>query len=551
MLTHLSIRNYALIDDLKVDFEQGFSTITGETGAGKSILLQSLGLVLGKRADRTALRDEDAKCVIEAEFAIGSYEELRDFFREEDLDYEDQTVLRREIRPNGKSRAFINDTPATLDVLQELGSRLIDIHSQHQTLELTQRDFQLRVVDALADNRELLVRYETLRDAFKRTASEVKSLKEAREASFKEQDYNEFLLNELEEANLRSGMQEELEEEQGQLSHAGQIIEFLGEAHQLMDQEEMGMRALLASLRQISSRLYGFGKRFESLDERVQSLYIEADDISGEFERLAAEQETDPARLEAVNDRLQALYDLLKKHNAGGVEELVEIRETLQKHVGDTAGMDQRIEELEALLETQNTELTRLAEQLTQRRSEVLPDFVKRLQDELSRLGMPNAAFRWEMEPLGDFGPRGRDAFHLLFTANRGGNFGPLKKTASGGELSRIMLIIKGILSSYEKLPAMIFDEIDTGVSGEISARMGDIMQGMSRHMQVIAITHLPQVASKGDRQYKVFKEDVDQKTHTRIRLLDPEQRIQELALMLGGDQASDAAITHARELLN
>ena len=551
MLTHLSIRNYALIDDLKVDFEQGFSTITGETGAGKSILLQSLGLVLGKRADRTALRDEDAKCVIEAEFAIGSYEELRDFFREEDLDYEDQTVLRREIRPNGKSRAFINDTPATLDVLQELGSRLIDIHSQHQTLELTQRDFQLRVVDALADNRELLVRYETLRDAFKRTASEVKSLKEAREASFKEQDYNEFLLNELEEANLRSGMQEELEEEQGQLSHAGQIIEFLGEAHQLMDQEEMGMRALLARLRQISSRLSGFGKRFESLDERVQSLYIEADDISGEFERLAAEQETDPARLEAVNDRLQALYDLLKKHNAGGVEELVEIRETLQKHVGDTAGMDQRIEELEALLETQNTELTRLAEQLTQRRSEVLPDFVKRLQDELSRLGMPNAAFRWEMEPLGDFGPRGRDAFHLLFTANRGGNFGPLKKTASGGELSRIMLIIKGILSSYEKLPAMIFDEIDTGVSGEISARMGDIMQGMSRHMQVIAITHLPQVASKGDRQYKVFKEDVDQKTHTRIRLLDPEQRIQELALMLGGDQASDAAITHARELLN
>lgn len=551
MLTHLSIRNYALIDDLQVGFKAGFSTITGETGAGKSILLKSLGLVLGDRADRTALRDREAKCVIEAEFDIGGYRELRAFFEEADLDYDANTVLRREIRPNGKSRAFINDTPATLDVIQGLGNRLIDIHSQHQTLELTERDFQLRVVDALADNTALLSEYEGLRETYLQAVKKLRELREAREASFKEQDYNEFLLNELEEANLQAGMQEALEEEQGQLSHSGQIIEHLGEAHQLIDQEDLGLRASLARLRQISSRLSSFGKRFANLDQRIQSLYIEADDIAGEFEQLAEAQETDPARLEAVNDALQALYDLQKKHNAGGVEELIEIREALRQHVGDTAAMDDTIEALEGSVQKQKEALRQLAKRLRDRRQGVLPDFIGSLQKELGRLGMPNAAFRWELEPTEAFGPRGCDSFRLLFTANKGGQFGPLKKTASGGELSRIMLVIKGILSSYETLPAMIFDEIDTGVSGEISARMGDIMQGMSQHMQVLAITHLPQVASKGDRQYKVFKEDVGERTHTRISLLNPDERIQELAQMLGGDQASDSALSHARELLN
>ncbi|SFR45078.1 DNA replication and repair protein RecN [Robiginitalea myxolifaciens] len=551
MLTHLAIKNYALIDDLQVNFASGFSTITGETGAGKSILLQSLGLVLGNRADRTALRDQQNKCIIEAEFGLEGYPEIRNFFEQEDLDYDTHTLLRREIRPNGKSRAFINDTPTTLDVLQQLGNRLIDIHSQHQTLELTGEAFQLRVVDALAGNGYLLRKYAENREEYKVKKALLEQRKAEREAAFREQDYNAFLLEELLQANLSPGMLESLEARESELSHAELILEMLGEGSQIMDQEEFGLLSLQSRLRQLSRKLAGLSPRFEPLAKRLESLYLEAEDISAELADLAEGQDSDPKQLQEVTDSLQLLYDLLKKHQAGTIEELLVIRDNLDKKVSDTAEMDGQIEALEEACELLGHTLEALAGELHTKRAAVLPEFVNKLKEELANLGMPHADFKWELTETEGFGPRGKDRFELLFTANQGGSYGPLKKTASGGELSRIMLTIKGILSAYENLPAMIFDEIDTGVSGEISARMGDIMQRMSGHMQVIAITHLPQVASKGDRQYKVFKEVSSGTTHTRMQLLSEEDRIRELASMLGGDSSSDAALTHARELLN
>lgn len=551
MLTQLSIKNYALIDDLQVVFSEGFTTITGETGAGKSILLEGLGLVLGSRADRTALRDAEEKCVVEAEFQIGGYPFLKELFAEEDLDYDPQTVLRREIRPNGKSRAFVNDTPVTLEVLSRLGERLIDVHSQHQTLELTEHDFQLRVVDALAGNAALLEQYGGLRDTFTRLRRDLVQLRARREAAFREQDYHEFLLDELQKANLKPGMLEDLENRHSELSHAGQIIELLGQAEQLCQDESYGLLALQGQLRQLTARLSAFGPRFEALHQRVQSLYIEADDMAQEIGQWAADQEDDPEQLELVGAQLQQLYDLQRKHGATSVAELIAIREQLDRQVSDTAGLDGEIAGLEAREAGLTTEMEALAMRLRERRASVLPEFTARLQEELSKLGMPHAAFRWNLHPKDDFAPSGKDTLELLFTANKGGSYGPLKKTASGGELSRIMLVTKALLASYEALPTMMFDEIDTGVSGEISNRMGDIMLEMSRHMQVFAITHLPTVASKGQRQFKVYKEFSGQKTTTRMKLLSQEERIRELAQMLGGKEGSDAALTHARELLN
>lgn len=551
MLTHISIKNYALIDDLQVSFSEGFTTITGETGAGKSILLEGLGLVLGSRADRSALRDAEQKCVVEAEFRIGAYPNLQELFTEEDLDYDPQTVLRREIRPNGKSRAFVNDTPVTLEVLSRLGERLIDVHSQHQNLELTEHDFQLRVVDALADNTSVLQQYAGVRETYNRVRKDLEQLRARREAAFREKDYHEFLLEELLKADLKPGMLEALEALQAELSHAGQIIELLGQAEQLCQDESYGLLALQSQLRQLTARLAAFGPRFEALHQRVQSLYIEADDLAQEIGEWAAGQQEDPQQLELVGGQLQQLYDLQRKHGVATVEDLIEIRERLDRQVSDTAGLDGEIARLEAREIELSGELDGLAARLRERRASVLPDFTERLREELGKLGMPHASFRWNLHPRTDFAPTGKDTLELLFTANKGGSYGSLKKTASGGELSRIMLVTKALLASYEALPTMMFDEIDTGVSGEISNRMGDIMLEMSRHMQVFAITHLPTVASKGQRQFKVYKEFSGEKTSTRIKLLTQEERIRELAQMLGGNESSDAALSHARELLN
>ena len=550
MLTKLSIKNYALIDDLNVSFLQGFTCITGETGAGKSILLGGLSLVLGKRADLSSLRNKDQKCVVEAEFAVDKYG-LDPFFEENDLDYEQKTIVRREIRPNGKSRAFINDTPVTLDIVTLLGNRLIDVHSQHQTMQLTDNDFQLRVIDALAGNGSALVEYSKVLSIYKRVSNELDELIEFQKNATKEHEYNSFLLKELQSAPLQKGILEELEEQYEQLNNVETLLELLSHGNQLLNDEQVGVLQLMLELKQVASKLSNFGSQFSELNERIQSVLIELDDISGEVNRLQEGAEANPQLLEEVNTKLQLLYDLQKKHKAADISELVSIRDGLAEKVAITENIETSIWEKEKELGALHTALDEKAVQLNKQRNKVLPGLKKQLQDSLIPLGLPDATFKIEITSAAEFKSNGKDDLTFLFSANKGSDFGALKKVASGGELSRIMLTIKAILAKYENLPTIMFDEIDTGVSGEVSNRMGDIMKDMGKTMQVFSITHLPQVASKGDHHFKVYKQENNGITGTKMKKLDQDERVEELAEMLGGKDLSDSAMAHARQLLN
>lgn len=549
MLANLSIQNYALIDDVSVSFFDGFTTITGETGAGKSILLGGLSLVLGKRADLSSLKNKEQKCVIEAEFDISKYQ-LKPFFEENDLDYEETTILRREILPSGKSRAFVNDSPVTLDVMRSLGDQLVDVHSQHQTMRLTDNDFQMKVLDALANNAEYLSNYAKSLDELKKVSKELQKLVDFQSEADKEQDYNTFLLKELEDAKLKEGMQEELEEEYEQLNNVEQIMEQLSAGHQLLNDEQLGVVGRLTDLKRAFQGLVDFGTDYKTLYDRIQSVLIETDDIASELERLKDGVEADPERLEVVNGQLQQLYDLQKKHHSDSVTDLIEIREELAKKLETVANIEdsigQKREEVDML--TQKTDAW--AKKISEGRKAVIPKLNERLQKNLASLGMPSATFKIEVNSSKSFKTNGKDDLVFLFSANKGSNYGELKKVASGGEMSRIMLTIKSILAEYESLPTMMFDEIDTGVSGEISNRMGEIMQQMSSTMQVFSITHLPQVASKGSYQFKVYKQESSEGTSTHIKQLSKDERIQELAEMLGGKSLSESALAHARELL-
>ncbi|PCJ94053.1 MAG: DNA repair protein RecN [Flavobacteriaceae bacterium] len=550
MLSTLSIKNYALIDHLNIEFTNGFTVITGETGAGKSILLGGLSLVLGKRADLSSLRDKEKKCIIEAEFEVGKYG-LQSFFDTNDLDYETLTIIRREILPSGKSRAFINDSPVTLDILSRLGKRLIDVHSQHQTLQLTDNDFQLKVIDALANNSTTLITYTSKLTAYRNTLKELTELKFFQENATKEQDYNSFLLHELENAPLRIGIQEELEEQYEQLNNVEVILEELSKGNQLLNDEQVGAVGLLSELKQISNKLTSYGNQFTTLNERIQSVFLELDDIANEIVGLQENVEANPKLLEDVNGKLQLLYDLQKKHHVQTMEDLISIKEELSTKVAATENVELHIEEKEKELHAQELKLDELALQIRNRRNKVIAPLGKQLIASLTSLGMPNASFKIEVNPATAFKSSGKDNLVFLFSANKGAEYGELKKVASGGEMSRIMLTIKSILTKYEQLPTIMFDEIDTGVSGEISNRMGDIMEEMSNTMQVFSITHLPQVASKGHHHFKVYKEDIGQQTHTKIKKLTTDERIVELAEMLGGKTLSDSAIAHAKQLLN
>ncbi|SFC50543.1 DNA repair protein RecN (Recombination protein N) [Flagellimonas taeanensis] len=549
MLTNLSIQNYALIDDVNVAFPKGFTTITGETGAGKSILLGGLSLVLGKRADLTSLKNEEQKCVIEAEFDLSKYQ-LQQFFKENDLDYEDVTILRREILPSGKSRAFVNDTPVTLDVLRALGDQLVDVHSQHQTMRLTENDFQMKVVDALAGNADNLKEYGAHLQLLKKAAKELKELETFQSNADKEHEYNSFLLKELEDAKLKEGMQEELETEYEQLSNVEQIMEQLSTGHQLLNDEQLGILGRLADLRRAFQALTEFGPAYKSLGERIESVLIETDDIASEIEQLKDTVEADPARLEVVNGQLQLLYDLQKKHHVATVAELIAIRDELAQKVEAVANIESKIAEKRGEVDRITQQVEAWAQNIHKARKGIVPKLKQVLQENLASLGMPSATFKIEINPSNTYKFNGKDDLEFLFSANKGSSYGELKKVASGGELSRIMLTIKSILATYEHLPTLMFDEIDTGVSGEISNRMGEIMQQMSQNMQVFSITHLPQVASKGQYQFKVYKEESEQGTSTHIKQLSVEERVRELAEMLGGKSISESALAHARELL-
>ena len=550
MLSRLSIKNYALIDRLDVSFANGFTCITGETGAGKSILLGGLSLVLGKRADLSTLRNKDEKCIIEGEFEIKNYN-LSLFFADNDLDYENTTIIRREILPSGKSRAFINDTPVNLDVLSRLGGRLIDIHSQHQTLQLAENEFQFKVIDSLANNKELLIDFSNHLRTHQNTSKELQQLIDFQSNAIKEHEYNSFLLNELEGAQLQDGILEQLEEQYQQLSNVETIVEQLSKGYQLLNDDHVGIFHSLSELKQVSNKLSSFGTAYESLDKRIQSIFIEMDDVGSELQALLENADMNPQLLDEVNTKLQLLYDLQKKHGVKEISALLQVKEELTAKVDATENIEANIAAKQGELAQQELELNKLATSISKERKNVIPRLKSQLEEQLSLLGMPSAQFKIELNLSKEFKANGKDELSFLFSANKGTDFGDLKKVASGGELSRIMLTIKAILAKYESLPTMMFDEIDSGVSGEISNRMGDIMQAMSKSMQIFSITHLPQVASKGDHHFKVFKEDLNNVTHTNMKELSQDERVVELAEMLGGKELSDSAMAHARQLLN
>lgn len=550
MLSSLTIQNYALIENLHVNFSNGLSIITGETGAGKSILLGGLSLILGKRADLTVINDSSKKCIIEATFDIANYD-LKKLFKEQELDYESETIIRREILPSGKSRAFVNDSPVNLNVLSVLSKHLIDIHSQHQTLELTNNDFQFDVLDALADNEKLLENHKTNHAAFKVLNSELELMLIKKHQVIKEHDYDLFLLNELIEAQLKSININNLEEEQAKLSNIEFVIDEFNFSNQILNDEQVGILKNISELKASLYKLSGISKSYEVLYNRIVSCYIELDDLQSEIDQQQGDLELNPERLDEVNAKLQSVNSLLVKHNVQDVENLVSIQSKLEKKVKSFETIDGDIEQKQKKISQLTNEMNSTCKAIHDSRFSVIPEFVNQMELLLGDLGMPNAKFKIELELSNEFYFNGMDKIELLFSANKGSEFLPLKKAASGGELSRIMLAIKSIITKYKNLPSIMFDEIDTGVSGEISTKMADIMYQMSKTMQVFSITHLPQIAAKGDNHFKVYKEDINNKTITHLVKLNQDDRIVEIAQMLGGNKISTSAIAHAKQLLN
>jgi DNA repair protein RecN (Recombination protein N) len=550
LLKSLYIRNYALIDELNVQFNKGLTIITGETGAGKSILLGGLSLVLGKRADLSQVKNTDEKCIIEAIFDIANYD-LKALFKSLDLDYDSQTIIRREILPSGKSRAFINDTPVNLESLGALSNYFIDIHSQHQTQQLTQDDYQFKVIDALAKNSENLDFFSKELATYKKLQKSLEELKIFKVEMIKEYDYNLFLLSELNAINLETIDLNDLEAQYEELNNVEIIGEKLSIVKAIMNAEDLGVVDQLNTIKQDLSKISSFGKSYETLRDRVASVAIELDDILIELDNLEENLSTDPKELEHVNSKLQLINNLFQKHSVSEIEALIEIKNQLQTKISNTESLDDTISKQEKEIIKLEAQLNQYALKIHNNRKSVIPVFVSKLEAILGDLGMPNAKFKIELKQLGHFVSNGKDNLQFLFMANKGSNFNELKKAASGGELSRIMLAIKSILAEYIQLPSIMFDEIDTGVSGEISNKMGAIMKQMSDRMQVFTITHLPQIAARGESHFKVFKTDIEDITNTQLKKLNEDERIVEIAQMLGGSNITESALAHAKQLLN
>ena len=549
MLTALSIKNYALIDDLKVDFPEGFIIITGETGSGKSIMLDALSLILGKRADMSALRNKEEKCIIEAEFSLQNYE-FQSLFEELDIDYDLQTIIRREILPSGKSRAFVNDVPATLEVLSRLGQVLVDIHSQHQTLALSDTSFQFAIIDAMANDKSLLTEYVQLHQLLKKEQKKLEELIEFQKNAKKEYDYNLHQLKELKSVTLEEGILEELEESYEEASNIEDIKENVSESLYLLNDENIGILNNLRELKRSFSSLTEYKQLYRDLYERIESAFLELEDLASEISDIDESIEADPDNLEQISKQLNKIYSLQKKHSVATVEELITIQQELEEAVSKTESVDIDLNKQKKIVEEQHTATLKKANQLHKVREKVIPALDKKLTSFMHELGMPNGRFAITLTSTDTFFANGNDELSFLFSANKGGEFGQLKKVASGGELSRIMLAVKAIMAEHTALPTIMFDEIDTGVSGEISQKMGDIMKQMSQNRQVFAITHLPQIAAKGAYHFKVFKEDSKGKTTTHLKLLTEEERITELSEMLEGKNSGASARNHAIELL-
>ncbi|MEM8522232.1 DNA repair protein RecN [Flavobacterium sp. PL12] len=550
MITSLSIKNYALIEKLSIDFSKGFSTITGETGAGKSIILGAIGLVLGKRADLTSLKNKEEKCIIEAHFDIAKYN-LESFFETNDLDYENDTIIRREILPSGKSRAFINDSPVNLQELQELSLFLIDIHSQQQTQELSDENVQFKIIDAVANNKETISDYQLILKSFKADKAKLNGFIKRQAESQKEQDYNNFLLDELVAAQLKVGEQEILESEFEKLNNVEIIKESIDKALAVANEEQIGVSNNLKEIKVALQKIAAFSSDYSSLLERITSLTIEFDDISQEMNRCCEKLVNDPEQLDLISQKLQVIFTLQKKHQVATVEGLIEIQTNLENSVLELGNIEEEILKLTITIEKHGSKLDKLADTIHNNRIKFIPVLSEKLISILATLGMPNVRFQIDITQSESYYNNGKDELQFLFSANKGTDFGILKKVASGGEMSRIMLAVKAILAKYSKLPTLIFDEIDTGVSGEIAIRMGEIMKEMSKEMQIFAITHLPQIAAKGDAHYKVSKSTIGDDTQSELKLLNDDDRIVEIAQMLSGTVVSASALNHAKALLN
>jgi DNA repair protein RecN (Recombination protein N) len=549
MLIKLFVQNYALIRELDVEFENGLTIITGETGAGKSILLGALSLILGNRADSSVLLDKNEKCIVEGTFRIEEYE-LNEFFISNNLDYESVTTLRREINPAGKSRAFINDTPATVNMLKELGDRLIDIHSQHQTLMLNDNSFQLNLVDSFSGTAGLKNKYRESYSNYRRLKKEFTAIKEKADKNRSDLEYYQFQYNQLDEAKLISGEQAELEAEQELLGHTEEIKLALGSSSNLFFAEDLSILSMLREVKSNLGRIITFLPESENLISRAESALIELDDLAAEVEKLAFSIEADPQRLAMVNNRLDNIYSLIQKHRVTDLDELIKKKDEIKDLIGSIVSSDERLIELETLLNKEINRLKTVSEEISNKRKNVLPDIESRITELLKQLGIPNAKFRIILTHLQEFTATGIDQADFLFSANKQIAPENLAKIASGGELSRVMLSLKSLLTKNNNLPTIIFDEIDAGVSGEVADKVGQILSGMGKYMQVINITHLPQVASRGTRHYHVYKDDTDNSTFTRVKLLSPEERILEVARLLSGSEVTETAMKNARELL-
>ncbi len=549
MLNHLSIQNYALIDRLEVDFSNGLTIITGETGAGKSILLGALGLIAGSRADAQSLQDKTKKCIVEVSFNIKGYS-LIDFFESNELDFEANTCIRREINPEGKSRAFINDTPVTLVQLKELASYLVDIHSQHETLDLNANQFQLSVIDAFANHQELLNEYATNFKRYKQVENQLSGLVERESQAKKDLDYFQFQFNELEDVNLKPDEQTILEQELETLNNAEEIKLNLSRGVFIFNGGEQNLLSSLNDIKIILSTFAKYKTEIQELSTRINSSYIELKDISNELENIEQDIVFDPKRIEELTLRLNEIYRLEQKHQVKTIEELISIKDNLSNKLLEFSSLELEIEKIKKELTSLEKILQNTAKKVSGNRKKVIPKIEKEIASLLSSLSMPNAQLKIEQTETELLTKNGTDKILFLFSANKGSDFKELNKVASGGELSRLMLSIKSLIAQLTSLPTIIFDEIDTGVSGDIANKVGSIMIQMAKSMQVITITHLPQIASKGNSHLFVFKEEKNNKTFSNIKKLTSDERVQEIAKMLSTSNPTEAAISNAKELL-
>ena len=550
MLKSISIKNYVLIDELNISFSSGFSVITGETGAGKTILVDGISLLLGKRADLSVNRDKTKKCVIEGIFDIGAYN-LKTIFDVNELDYDSETILRREISPSGKSRAFINDSPVNLHQLSKIGSRIIDIHTQHENINILDLDFQFEIIDAFSNNNEIVDEFRLIFNQYQELQRKIEKLKLEKDNLNQSIDYNKFILNELDSANLFEENLEDLEKNQVFLSNFEVISEELSFINNLLIDENIGIQTNIQKLLNSLSKISGKTENLNNLYERVLNLSTELDDINHELNEQFESLENNPEKLSLLIQKIDTVNTLLRKHSVNSIKDLKLVRDEFASKVDSTESIDEKIEEFEIKLNDLKDQLSKISKSITKKRMDAIPKFTTDIELILKDLGMENAKFKIELNPSNNFNSFGMDDINFMFQANKGYEFKDLKSSASGGEMSRIMLAVKSIIAKYRKIPSIIFDEIDTGVSGAISQKMGHIMRSLSKYVQTFSITHIPQIAAMGSAHYKIYKFDEDNITKTTIIKLSEEERIVEIAKMLEGSSISESAINHAKRLMN